>query len=581
MRTISVLGVVSLLFMLVCFPVLAEDAGMSPERSPAVRAEVQRVEPALSDETSVDEMVEIGVATPLGAKDYAAEGPGWRSNILNQGDVGEATDPHILWGTDVLVRDGRTPTWGDLALDHAEANDDLYAAVLVPGGGGAGDTVEMYRSTDGGATWIWWDHVMGNAASGGIVDMELRVGPGANPWIYTFILQPAAGIDGGLWVRRRTANFSAFNWTQILAGGDTISEISADRSTGASWNLFTSYIVEHSTGTRRIRLERSTDEGLTWVDRASVSSGERPTVRIAAGGDDYLYIAYPVDTTLIRIGRSTSNGVGGWTFNDVMTDGEGDWRPWVAGARTTPGTSQAAWCLFRHRHSNGNIDLHVAYSDDGGATWTEDAWEPTNYWSAGLNMDYTCLRYGYNYSVPLVVASAVVYTPAIPDTVVTAWARTSTPNTWEDRQEINDWDATGEFGPRIDCVSGTGGPAILYRRWGSDEVYFDYWWGTGVEERMVRTAPQTFTLSQSRPNPFINSTSISFTIPDGVDVDLTVHDVAGRRIATLASGDFAAGTHYFTWDGRDEMGREVATGTYFYRLTAGNFTSARKMILLR
>ncbi|TET80173.1 hypothetical protein E3J38_06205, partial [candidate division TA06 bacterium] len=52
-------------------------------------------------------------------------------------------------------------------------------------------------------------------------------------------------------------------------------------------------------------------------------------------------------------------------------------------------------------------------------------------------------------------------------------------------------------------------------------------------------------------------------------------------VKTLASGMEMAGYKEVRWDGRDEMGREVSTGTYFYRLTAGDFTAARKMTILR
>lgn len=70
------------------------------------------------------------------------------------------------------------------------------------------------------------------------------------------------------------------------------------------------------------------------------------------------------------------------------------------------------------------------------------------------------------------------------------------------------------------------------------------------------------------PNPFNPRTRIEFVLPATSPVDLTVYDVAGRRVRTLAAGTaLAAGRHALTWDGRSERGEPLASGTYFYRLS--------------
>ena len=61
---------------------------------------------------------------------------------------------------------------------------------------------------------------------------------------------------------------------------------------------------------------------------------------------------------------------------------------------------------------------------------------------------------------------------------------------------------------------------------------------------------------------------------------MTVYDVAGRRVATLAAGHHRAATHRITWDGRDGRGRATAAGIYFVRLVAGDASITRKIILL-
>jgi flagellar hook assembly protein FlgD len=64
-------------------------------------------------------------------------------------------------------------------------------------------------------------------------------------------------------------------------------------------------------------------------------------------------------------------------------------------------------------------------------------------------------------------------------------------------------------------------------------------------------------------------------------VELAVYDLAGRRVRNLASGRIPGGLHARTWDGRNEDGRPVATGVYFYRLKAAETSLTRKVVLLR
>ena len=103
---------------------------------------------------------------------------------------------------------------------------------------------------------------------------------------------------------------------------------------------------------------------------------------------------------------------------------------------------------------------------------------------------------------------------------------------------------------------------------------------TGVSNDDV-FAGRPFVLGQNAPNPFNPTTTIGFALATEAVVDLSVYDITGRRVATLASGSFPAGDHAVVWDGRDESGRETASGIYFYRLTAGETHERRKMVLLK
>lgn len=93
--------------------------------------------------------------------------------------------------------------------------------------------------------------------------------------------------------------------------------------------------------------------------------------------------------------------------------------------------------------------------------------------------------------------------------------------------------------------------------------------------------PETVTLSGPVPNPFNPHTTISFTVPQADLVDLSVFDLQGQLVTTLLRERVSAGQHDITWNGRDNRGRTVPSGVYFYRLQANDFSETRRMVLVR
>jgi hypothetical protein len=93
--------------------------------------------------------------------------------------------------------------------------------------------------------------------------------------------------------------------------------------------------------------------------------------------------------------------------------------------------------------------------------------------------------------------------------------------------------------------------------------------------------PTEFALAQNYPNPFNPGTQIAFALPVSAEIELTVFDLLGRRVKTLAGGPMAAGYHEVVWDGTDSRGRAVTSGIYFYSLRAGDYIANRKMLLMK
>ena len=189
---------------------------------------------------------------------------------------------------------------------------------------------------------------------------------------------------------------------------------------------------------------------------------------------------------------------------------------------------------------------------------------------------------------------------------------------------VADWDGDG----RKDIISGhTAGHLIFYKNVGSDmapefdrgyevesvSVIFDLvgigrtrpclcdWTGDGrldllvgsmysklhlIEgEEIIPDALPDFMAAASLdapwPQPARGSARLSFSLAGPAELDLSVFDMRGRRVARLAAGPFGSGPQERRWDGRDERGREMPAGLYIVRLEVAGQVLTRKLLLLR
>ncbi len=94
-------------------------------------------------------------------------------------------------------------------------------------------------------------------------------------------------------------------------------------------------------------------------------------------------------------------------------------------------------------------------------------------------------------------------------------------------------------------------------------------------------SPDQFTLSQNYPNPFNPETYICFSLPERTQVSLVIYNLMGEKVKTLATGEMDAGAYSIYWNGKDEAGKSVASGIYFYRLVAGENSVTKKMVLAK
>jgi len=93
--------------------------------------------------------------------------------------------------------------------------------------------------------------------------------------------------------------------------------------------------------------------------------------------------------------------------------------------------------------------------------------------------------------------------------------------------------------------------------------------------------PEKAQLAQNYPNPFNPETEIRYQLSKRENVKLTIYNQLGQRVRTLVNGGQAPGNYVQKWDGKDFLGREVASGLYIYRFETEASTQTRKMLLLR
>jgi hypothetical protein len=90
-----------------------------------------------------------------------------------------------------------------------------------------------------------------------------------------------------------------------------------------------------------------------------------------------------------------------------------------------------------------------------------------------------------------------------------------------------------------------------------------------------------YSLAQNAPNPFSGPTAIRYILAKPSPVTLAIYDIRGKLVQILEQGRLAAGAYHRSWDGRDAQNRTLASGIYFCKLTAGEFTALQKMRLIK
>lgn len=121
-----------------------------------------------------------------------------------------------------------------------------------------------------------------------------------------------------------------------------------------------------------------------------------------------------------------------------------------------------------------------------------------------------------------------------------------------------------------------GNDSLRYSKWNAGSTFYPFTWVDYTPVENNDEPMLSFELSQNYPNPFNPSTKIRYEIPEMSFVTIKVYDVLGKQILSLVNEEKSAGNYEIEFNGK-----ELASGIYYYRISAGNFSQTKKMILLK
>ncbi|NUN68586.1 MAG: T9SS type A sorting domain-containing protein [Bacteroidetes bacterium] len=224
---------------------------------------------------------------------------------------------------------------------------------------------------------------------------------------------------------------------------------------------------------------------------------------------------------------------------------------------TTPRNNEWAWKITFPSRRTGYVSLqrnsnvapvYILKTTDGGISWSDRLFSTTGYFVQGLGFLNDTLGW----------AGGTSLSPKQTTDGGETWTSVTIGNSLNRFRKVND---------SVMYVSGAG--------------MWKYSPGTALSVRNGVAVPAGPMLEQNYPNPFNPQTTITFTVPEDGYATISIYDITGAWVRTLAAGEMKKGKATVSWDGRIESDEEAPSGTYFYRLQTKNSTETKKMLLIR
>lgn len=459
-----------------------------------------------------------------------------------------------LWGTDILVSPD-DPTLDPFLLRDTNTGT-LYAVYRYTGGLiPATSSITIFSSTDEGLTWnyvldSWPDDTTLIYNTDACIDDDSDS---------TFIFVICNAQDDDIWIMRYNITGGYTDWVQITSG--SVYDPAIDELNDNPLHfLYMTYLVNANT----VRFRVSSDYGLSWTSPYDVYSGtcHNPDIRINAGTNIWAYILWD-NGPIIYSKANDWQGFDGWAGIAEKIHNFRGGSDDVNGQIAVGWDSDTAWVVGEENLNNsGDWNLVWDFSLNG-LSWQNDTIFP--------NVDLVAdpARDELNHRL--------VGHPNLLDRARIAYLSDSRVDyqyfggaSWSATIGVGDFSADVGSRPSSAFVPAGGGGAVLYNT--TSDVWFDYYSGTGVEEKPQQP---TFKIQFNASSLTKGNVRIEFILPKQGNVSLKAYNVTGRVVGTILNGAYAEGQHNHTWNAN------LSTGQYFLRLETERGTSTKSVIILR
>lgn len=321
-----------------------------------------------------------------------------------------------------------------------------------------------------------------------------------------------------------------------------------------------------SGSTYSIRCKRSPDSGFSWSPEIILNSGSYTALSSIAGnnsdffaswvdnkdGNEEIYFSISTDYGINwSSGLRISNNAARSTFPSINTSGYYVYITWVD-------------------ERDGNKEIYFKSSYNKGLNWGGEQRLTDN--SSESSYPYMAV---YDDAIHLVWED---YRNGTDNSEIYYKSSTNRGGNWGSDVRLTNFSShslypcIGVSGSNLHCIWSD------FRNGPQPEIYYKKNpTGNPIGIQQISTeVPAGFELSQNYPNPFNPTTNIKISLPESEFVNLTVYDIVGREVAVLVNDKLNTGIYNV-----DFNASHLASGTYFYRLTAGSFTEVKKMMLVK